>query len=73
MTYLFFVEDYTKYNFSIAEIVELSEFAKTTPNNSPNSQNNEMCMTGDFDVRNPDILRKYHLQSVEKWKNTNDY
>lgn len=53
MSYLFEVQDYTGYNFSISEIACLIGFAQNEPN--PANQD-EMCMTSDFDVRNPDVI-----------------
>lgn len=53
MVYLFAVQDYTGYNFSISDICYLIGFAQDEIN--PVNKN-EKCLTDDFNVRNPDVI-----------------
>ena len=53
MVYLFTVQEYTGYMFSASEICYLIGFAQNETN--PTNQN-EKCLTSEFNVRNPDVI-----------------
>lgn len=53
MSYLFIVQDYTGYNFSLSEIASIITYGQETTNPSKTS---EMSLLNNYDVRNPDVI-----------------
>lgn len=53
MSYLFIVQDFTDYNFSLSEIATITAYSQMTTNPTNSS---EKCMLDDYNVRNPDVI-----------------
>lgn len=53
MSYLFIVQDYTGYNFSLSEIASIITYGQETENSSKTS---EKSILNNYDVRNPDVI-----------------
>ncbi len=53
MSYLFIVQDYTGYNFSLSEIVSIITYGQETKNPTKTS---EMSLLSDYTVKNPDVI-----------------
>lgn len=59
MSYLFIVQDYTGYNFSLSEIASIITYGQETTNPSKTS---EMSLLNNYDVRNPDVIMNKALE-----------